>query len=585
MVLLNILWMLSLTLALISAAFAITVQQWLRNLPVPRYLPAEAAACLRQRRYDALIFWQVPNIINALPILIQVAVVAFVAGLVILLYPLNIVVASTVVGVGGFFLILFLIATILPIFAPHCPYKSPLVPTARVALQLCFAIAVWTPLVLLDVAYQMVILPIAVLPLLVGMDRARTEWVPRLAQLPAPLLRQVVHGITPKMLRVGFGRFWVDHELAALCSATARPTAVISAVAWAITTAPSEQFTILKEAFSTTEPPKATQSRLGWRDSEKCAVQAMANAIGFRTGTTRHGSWLWFFFPDESSLARLIRRLTQLKPSSLDMVLRKQHVEILTSVLAERRYWDDFWTPENEDHISVLLLLIHAALHVKGMGTANRWLMNRALLSASVALHSRNAASSCSCEPPIPAEANSINSPGSRTSLSQHSASSSAQTPPHHPNATSAIRQPLPAATPRHDDPHDPTSIITDVVIAPLDSSTDHAPPPLSMSNGVLSSPDQSNPHSQPAVSPPAPATRSADSGRSCNLFNWVTCTHRQQGRERESDWVLWKKRLPAVLLCLHFKPGDLCQHGGLHSHNERTSLTSLFAMLQTRLK
>lgn len=131
----NTLWLLSLTLSLISAFFAITVQQWLRQLRLPPEMPVRRAIQLLATRSDGLKTWQVPSIISLLPLLLQIAVILFLAGLFLLLQSLNtaITIVFGVVALVG--LLAFLATTVIPLITPHCPYKSPLVPTAVVALQ------------------------------------------------------------------------------------------------------------------------------------------------------------------------------------------------------------------------------------------------------------------------------------------------------------------------------------------------------------------------------------------------------------------------------------------------------------------
>lgn len=131
----NILWFLSLALSLISAFFAITAQQWLRQLRLPPKMPVRRAVHLLAIRKDGLTTWQVPSIISLLPLLLQVAVVLFLSGLFLLLKSLNagLTIAFGAVALIG--LLAFLATIVLPLITAHCPYKSPLVPTVIFVLQ------------------------------------------------------------------------------------------------------------------------------------------------------------------------------------------------------------------------------------------------------------------------------------------------------------------------------------------------------------------------------------------------------------------------------------------------------------------
>ncbi|KAJ3551237.1 hypothetical protein NM688_g4819 [Phlebia brevispora] len=131
----NTLWVLSLTLSLLSAFFAIAVQQWLRQLRLPADIPACHAVELLALRVDGLKTWQVPGIISLLPLLLQVAVVLFLVGLFILLRSLNATVTIAFGIVAGLGLMSFLVSTFIPLISAQCPYKSPLVPTVLIVLQ------------------------------------------------------------------------------------------------------------------------------------------------------------------------------------------------------------------------------------------------------------------------------------------------------------------------------------------------------------------------------------------------------------------------------------------------------------------
>ncbi|KAF8640286.1 hypothetical protein AX16_010181 [Volvariella volvacea WC 439] len=110
-------------------------------------LPKDAIP-IRQLRYRGLKAWRVPQIISALPILLQVAVILFFIGILDLLWTLNRTVAGIVTCVVAFPLIVlfftavapalqaFTISTIDPqrIIA-QCPYKSPQAWLFYLALQ------------------------------------------------------------------------------------------------------------------------------------------------------------------------------------------------------------------------------------------------------------------------------------------------------------------------------------------------------------------------------------------------------------------------------------------------------------------
>lgn len=66
-IVINTLWILSLTLSLLSAFFAIVAQQWLRALAVPGHLSIGSTIRLRHRRQTSFAFFQIPHIIRSYP--------------------------------------------------------------------------------------------------------------------------------------------------------------------------------------------------------------------------------------------------------------------------------------------------------------------------------------------------------------------------------------------------------------------------------------------------------------------------------------------------------------------------------------
>ena len=105
----NTLWFLSLIIALVDALFGLLCKQWLREhrRPIHTRTPAEALAlrCLRQ---ESLEKWHVQSILASLPMLLELALFLFLAGVLELLWayhPVPFAFASAVVcGAGLFYL-------------------------------------------------------------------------------------------------------------------------------------------------------------------------------------------------------------------------------------------------------------------------------------------------------------------------------------------------------------------------------------------------------------------------------------------------------------------------------------------------
>ncbi|KAI0755090.1 hypothetical protein C8Q80DRAFT_1117583 [Daedaleopsis nitida] len=121
----NTLWFSSLICTLSASSVAIMVKQWLQQYNLGLSGNSHEIARLREYRYQSLLKWRVVAIIAMLPILLQAALVMFLAGLIILLWSLH-----PVVAVVGSFLVSILLAfttatTLLPAFQPDCFYQTP----------------------------------------------------------------------------------------------------------------------------------------------------------------------------------------------------------------------------------------------------------------------------------------------------------------------------------------------------------------------------------------------------------------------------------------------------------------------------
>lgn len=129
---LNSLWFTSLILSLSSASIGIMVKQWLNeyNSGISSESESEAGisrqpARLRQYRLNNLIEWHVGDIVNIIPVLLQVSLGLFLAGLLVLLWTLHPTVA-TISSVFAGLLGAFTMATVvLPSIKPGCAYISP----------------------------------------------------------------------------------------------------------------------------------------------------------------------------------------------------------------------------------------------------------------------------------------------------------------------------------------------------------------------------------------------------------------------------------------------------------------------------
>ena len=121
----NTLWFSSLVCSLASASIALMVKQWLDQLRVGLSGTSRDSARLRQYCLNGILKWQVGSIIVVLPILLQLALLLFLAGLVVLLWTLHPTVAAVTSALVGALVLFSVTITVLPAFQWDCAYQSP----------------------------------------------------------------------------------------------------------------------------------------------------------------------------------------------------------------------------------------------------------------------------------------------------------------------------------------------------------------------------------------------------------------------------------------------------------------------------
>ncbi|EKM48619.1 uncharacterized protein PHACADRAFT_266250, partial [Phanerochaete carnosa HHB-10118-sp] len=132
----NTLFFISLVLSIAAALLGILVKQWVREYMQwnsPLATPRENIM-VRQFRLEAWDAWNVSAIVSTVPALLEVAMILFLIGMVILLWTLDDVVAICLTAFTAMFLLVITVFTILPVFSRRCPYKSP---TAWAVMAAC----------------------------------------------------------------------------------------------------------------------------------------------------------------------------------------------------------------------------------------------------------------------------------------------------------------------------------------------------------------------------------------------------------------------------------------------------------------
>ncbi|KAL1731876.1 hypothetical protein EV714DRAFT_171163, partial [Schizophyllum commune] len=116
----NGLWLASLIFSLLTALIAVLAKQWIQR-------------------------WRVPSIIGFLPALLTIALLLFFAGLAVYVAPMDATLCFVVIGFSSTASVAYGVTAILPIFIPHCAYKTPvsdyMVSCGSASLHLVYCLA------------------------------------------------------------------------------------------------------------------------------------------------------------------------------------------------------------------------------------------------------------------------------------------------------------------------------------------------------------------------------------------------------------------------------------------------------------
>ena len=116
----------SLAASLFSAFLAMLGKQWLN-----RYASADLRGSViersrnRQRKLNGIVSWYFENVMELLPVMLQVALLLLGCALSRYLWETNTTIASVVLGVTSFGLFLFLLIVVAGAAFPGCPYQTP----------------------------------------------------------------------------------------------------------------------------------------------------------------------------------------------------------------------------------------------------------------------------------------------------------------------------------------------------------------------------------------------------------------------------------------------------------------------------
>ncbi|KAJ7772667.1 hypothetical protein DFH07DRAFT_802799 [Mycena maculata] len=127
----NGLWFCALACSLSTALISMLAKQWLQAYLPNISGPPRQRARRRQARFMHLEAWHVPTIINALPLLLHVALLLFFAGLVVMLWSIDLPVTLATWVIFTFAYISYFASIFLPLLYPECPYQHPITDQLR----------------------------------------------------------------------------------------------------------------------------------------------------------------------------------------------------------------------------------------------------------------------------------------------------------------------------------------------------------------------------------------------------------------------------------------------------------------------
>ena len=122
----NGLWFTSLTLTLMSALGGVLAKGWLAKYNPASYRVQASDACARHLRASRARDWKLESLITAIPLLIQVSLFLFFAGLIIQVRDDDVRIWTTITILVGSTAVLYIFGTFLPFFSPACPFQTPI---------------------------------------------------------------------------------------------------------------------------------------------------------------------------------------------------------------------------------------------------------------------------------------------------------------------------------------------------------------------------------------------------------------------------------------------------------------------------
>ncbi|QRV94412.1 transmembrane protein [Ceratobasidium sp. AG-Ba] len=127
-VVVNILWLLSLSLSVAVSLIAMLAKEWCYKFMTGRSGPTYNQARRRQQKWDGIEKWKMQEMLSYLPGLMHCALLFFAVGLCIYLWDIHVGVAIPVTAVTAIGGCIYASTTLLPFFDRFCPYSTPATP-------------------------------------------------------------------------------------------------------------------------------------------------------------------------------------------------------------------------------------------------------------------------------------------------------------------------------------------------------------------------------------------------------------------------------------------------------------------------
>ncbi|QRV79814.1 transmembrane protein [Ceratobasidium sp. AG-Ba] len=124
-VVVNILWLLSLSLSVAVSLIAMLAKEWCYKFMTGRSGPVYNQARKRQQKWNGIERWKMQELVNMLPGLMHAALLLFAVGLCIYLWDIHTGVAVVVTVVTTLAGCIYTLTTVLPLFDRFCPYSAP----------------------------------------------------------------------------------------------------------------------------------------------------------------------------------------------------------------------------------------------------------------------------------------------------------------------------------------------------------------------------------------------------------------------------------------------------------------------------